>query len=164
MSNPNQFGNGNNGDSSSADDWGEFLKQVEPLKPSKIDIDNDVDDEVKPVDKKDNLVETIRRYLDYDDTGIDDYDDTGIDDPEGVRVGEQPNKPNDSKDTGKDDSEGVAVGEQPDNPNDSKDTGKDDSEDDEDNDGDKSPESVSNKGNIVRNIMDRFKKRRWNGF
>ena len=158
MSNPNQFGNGNNGDSSSADDWGEFLKQVEPLKPSKIDIDNDVDDEVKPVDKKDNLVETIRRYLDYDDTGIDDYDDTGIDDPEGVRVGEQPNKPNDSKDTGKDDSEGVAVGEQPDNPNDSKDTGKDDSEDDEDNDGDKSPESVSNKGNIVRNIMDRFKK------
>ena len=166
MSNPNQFGNGNNGDSSSADDWGEFLKQVEPLKPSKIDIDNDVDDEVKPVDKKDNLVETIRGYLDYDDTGIDDYDDTGIDDyddtgiddPEGVRVGEQPNKPNDSKDTGKDDSEGVAVGEQPDNPNDSKDTGKDDSEDDEDNDGDKSPESVSNKGNIVRNIMDRFKK------
>ena len=135
MSNPNQFGNGNNGDSSSADDWGEFLKQVEPLKPSKIDIDNDVDDEVKPVDKKDNLVETIRRYLAYDDTGIDDYDDTGIDDPEGVRVGEQPN-----------------------NPNDSKDTGKDGPEDDEDNDGNNSPESVSNKGNIVRNIMDRFKK------
>ena len=143
MSNPNQFGNGNNGDSSSADDWGEFLKQVEPLKPSKIDIDNDVDDEVKPVDKKDNLVETIRRYLAYDDTGIDDYDDTGIDDYD---------------DTGIDDPEGVRVGEQPNNPNDSKDTGKDGPEDDEDNDGNNSPESVSNKGNIVRNIMDRFKK------
>lgn len=135
MSNPNQFGNGNNGDSSSADDWEEFLRRVESLNSSKIDIDNDVDDEVKPVDKKDNLVETIRRYLAYDDTGIDDYDDTGKDDPEGVPVGGQPNKPNDSKDTGKDDPE-----------------------DDEDNGGNSSPESVSNKGNNVHNIMDRFKK------
>ena len=151
MSNPNQFGNGNNGDSSSADDWGEFLKQVEPLKPSKIDIDNDVDDEVKPVDKKDNLVETIRRYLAYDDTGIDDYDDTGIDDYDDTGI-------DDYDDTGIDDPEGVRVGEQPNNPNDSKDTGKDGPEDDEDNDGNNSPESVSNKGNIVRNIMDRFKK------
>ena len=184
MSNPNRLGNGNNGDSSLEDSWDdrnnddssfndrwndimkkrleELIKRseeiddasdnnVEPLKSSKIDIDNDVDDEDNDGDNSlENLAENIRRYLAEKDTGKDDS--------EGVAVGEQPDNPNDSKDTGKDDSEGVAVGEQPDNPNDSKDTGKDDSEDDEDNDGDKSPESVSNKGNIVRNIMDRFKK------
>ena len=181
MSDPNRLGNGNNGDSennrasSFEINWDDILKRarefdalrsrgngdllddasdnnVEPLKSSKVNTGDDFEevDLSSAGNKTTSYSERLSALLGYDNTGIDDS--------ERVHVGEQPDNPNNSKDTGKDDSEGVAVGEQPDNPNDSKDTGKDDSEDDEDNDGDKSPESVSNKGNIVRNIMDRFKK------
>ena len=181
MSDPNRLGNGNNGDSennrasSFEINWDDILKRarefdalrsrgngdllddasdnnVEPLKSSKVNTGDDFEevDLSSAGNKTTSYSERLSALLGYDNTGIDDS--------ERVHVGEQPDNPNNSKDTGKDDSEGVAVGEQPDNPNDSKDTGKDGPEDDEDNDGNNSPESVSNKGNIVRNIMDRFKK------
>ena len=52
MRDPNKFGNGNNGDSSSADDWEEFLKRADSLlKSSKIDI---IDDDI--IDDADDFV------------------------------------------------------------------------------------------------------------
>lgn len=185
MSNPNRLGNGNNGDSSIEDSWDDrnnddssfndrwndiMKKRLEELIKRSEEIDDASDNNVEPL--KSSKVNTGDDFEEVDLSSAGNkttsyserlsallgYDNTGIDDSERVHVGEQPDNPNNSKDTGKDDSEGVAVGEQPDNPNDSKDTGKDGPEDDEDNDGNNSPESVSNKGNIVRNIMDRFKK------
>ncbi len=181
MSDPNRLGNGKNGDSennrasSFEINWDDILKRarefdalrsrgngdllddasdnnVEPLKSSKVNTGDDFEevDLSSAGNKTTSYSERLSALLGYDNTGKDDS--------EGVAVGEQPDNPNDSKDTGKDDPEGLPVGGQPNKPNDSKDTGKDDPEDDEDNGGNSSPESVSNKGNNVHNIMDRFKK------
>lgn len=135
MSDPNRLGNGNNGDSennrasSFKINWDDILKRAREFDALRSRGNGDLLD-----DASDNNVEPLKSSK----------VNTG-DDFEEVDLSSAGNKTTSY-------SERLSALLGYDN------TGKDGPEDDEDNDGNNSPESVSNKGNIVRNIMDRFKK------
>lgn len=183
MDNPNKLGNGNSGDSTLMNDWddiGDLIdfapanNNVEPLKSSKIDIVDDLDDDFEEVDLdgatkntlgqepvivvgqddlsgnrvSNGLLGSLDRANEYyRDERINKFNNTGNEDDAKIEIVDE-----------KDDLDGAPVVGQPNKFSDSKDTTKDDVGNNVDDDIDDNPERTGTIGNKVRNIMDRFKK------